>query len=73
MKEFVEKLREKAALFSRSDFAVAGIAKDYMDAADLIEKLSENLTGWIPCSERLPEQPKQIPTDHYTERFNRVM
>lgn len=56
VKEFVEKLREKAAIFSKSDFAVAGIAKDYKDAADMIEKLAEEYNqGWIPCSERLPE------------------
>ena len=43
--EFVEKLREKAAIFSRSDFAVAGIAKDYKDCADIIEELSEKLSS----------------------------
>ena len=65
MKEFVNRLREKSELFSRSDFAVAGIAKDYKDCADIIEQLSEklseenlseNLTSWIPCDERLPEE-----------------
>lgn len=66
MKEFIEKLREKAALFSKSDFAVAGIAKDYKDAADVIEKLAEeyvpdtNVGKWIPCSERLPEPEKEV-------------
>lgn len=30
--------------------------------------------AWQPLPEPYkPEQPKQIPTDHYTERFNRVM
>lgn len=43
--EFVEKLREKSALFSRSDFAVAGIAKDYKEAADMIEELSAKLSS----------------------------
>ena len=64
IKEFVNRLREKSELFSRSDFAVAGIAKDYKDCADIIEQLSEklsevnlseNLTSWIPCEEKLPE------------------
>lgn len=45
MKEFVEKLREKSALFSRSDFAVAGIAKDYKEAADIIEELFAKLAS----------------------------
>lgn len=43
--EFVEKLREKSALFSRSVFAVAGIAKDYKEAADIIEELSAKLAS----------------------------
>lgn len=43
--EFVEKLREKSALFSRSDFAVSGIAKDYKEAADIIEELSAKLAS----------------------------
>ena len=64
IKEFVNRLREKSELFSRSDFAVAEIAKDYKDCADIIEQLSEklsemnlseNLTSWIPCEEKLPE------------------
>lgn len=41
--EFVKELREKSALFSKSDFAVAGIAKDYKEAADIIEELSAKL------------------------------
>lgn len=43
--EFVKELREKSALFSKSDFAVAGIAKDYKEAADIIEKLSAKLAS----------------------------
>ena len=40
--EFVKELREKSALFSKSDFAVAGIAKDYKEAAD-ITKIVTNI------------------------------
>lgn len=43
--EFVKELREKSALFSKSDFAVAGIAKDYKEAADIIEELSAKLAS----------------------------
>ena len=43
--EFVKELREKSALFSKSDFAVAGIAKDYKEAADTIEELSAKLAS----------------------------
>ncbi len=41
--EFVKELREKSALFSK--IAVAGIAKDYKDAADIIEELSAKLAS----------------------------
>lgn len=77
MREFVEKLREKAAIFSKSDFAVAGISKDYKEAADIIEKLAEKLSSAnMERSEQYysgPEEAKQIPTDHFTERFNKVV
>ena len=57
--EQVKRLREKAKLFSESGFAFDGIVKDYNDAADIIEELSKKLAvgkgGWIPCSEKLPE------------------
>ena len=43
--EFVKELREKSTLFSRSDFAVAGVAKDYKEAADIIEELSAKLAS----------------------------
>ena len=34
----------------------------------------EDIIAWQPLPEPYqPEEPKQIPTDHYTERFNRVM
>ena len=34
----------------------------------------EKVIAWQPLPEPYkPEEPKQIPTDHYTERFNRVM
>ena len=39
MKEFVEKLREKADTFEKSGCAVDGIVKDYRESADMIEKL----------------------------------
>lgn len=57
--EFVEKLREKSALFSRSDFAVAGIAKDYKEAADIIEELSAKLTS--ANMERSEQYYKDVP------------
>lgn len=43
--EFVKELREKSALFSRSDFVFAIIAKDYKEAADTIEELSAKLAS----------------------------
>jgi hypothetical protein len=56
--EFVEKLREKSALFSRSDFAVAGIAKDYKEAAYIIEELSAKLAS---AKERDEQYYKDVP------------
>ena len=35
------KLRAKAAVFESSDLSLLGIAKDYKDAAVILEKLSE--------------------------------
>lgn len=43
--EFVKALREKSALFSRSDFVFAVIAKDYKEAADTIEELSAKIAS----------------------------
>lgn len=40
-KQLAAKLRAKAALFENSDLSLLGIAKDYKDAAVMIEKLSE--------------------------------
>ena len=49
----------------------------WVDACDG-EHYSINATGsviaWMPLPEPYkPEEQKKIPTDHYTERFNRVM
>ena len=57
--ESVERLREKATLFSKSDFAVAGIAKDYKEAADVIEELSAKLAS--ANNERSEQYYKDVP------------
>lgn len=57
--EFVKELREKSALFSKSDFAVAGIAKDYKEAADIIEELSAKLAS--ANKERSEQYYKDVP------------
>ncbi len=57
--EFVKELREKSALFSKSDFAVAGIAKDYKEAADIIEELSVKLAS--ENMERSEQYYKDVP------------
>ena len=139
MKEFVEKLIERLGGLKTGyeDYPrkiIQVYADDKIDSAMKIVKelaeeyksnLSETLTSWIPCSERLPEdgnkviittkagnvmagiytkhygfrknegftcdvcfiylesvvawmplpepyKPKEIPADHYVERFNRV-
>ena len=73
--EQVKRLREKAKLFSESDFAVDGIVKDYNDAADTIEELSKKLAvgndGWIPVSERMPEE--DVLEDGYAEPSEAVL
>lgn len=73
--EQVKRLREKAKLFSESDFAVDGIVKDYNDAADTIEELSKKLAvgngGWIPCSKKLPEE--DVLEDGYVEPSEAVL
>ena len=55
MKEFVEKLREKADVFEKSGCSVDGIVKDYRKSADMIERLYEksNISGFV---ERLIEK-----------------
>ena len=77
--EFVKELREKSALFSKSDFAVAGIAKDYKEAADIIEELSAKLAS--ANMDRSEQYYKDVPdtnvgkwipvSDHYpdTEKY----
>lgn len=57
--EFVKELREKSALFSKSDFAVAGIAKDYKEAADIIEELFAKLAS--KNMERSEQYYKDVP------------
>lgn len=49
MKEFVEKLREKADVFEKSGYAVEGIVKDYRKSADMIDGLYEksNISGFV--------------------------
>ena len=67
--ELIERLRQHADTFAKSGFAVDGLVKDYREAADTIQLLSEKLhasqmerssqyyhSGWIPVSERLPEK-----------------
>lgn len=65
--EQVKRLREKAKLFSESDFAVDGIVKDYNDAADIIEELSKKLAagdgGWISVGERMPNKEEWLKDD----------
>ena len=59
MKEFVEKLREKADVFEKSGCAVDGIVKDYRKSADMIEKLykKSNISGFVEkLIERLEEE-----------------
>ncbi|MBR3052855.1 MAG: DUF551 domain-containing protein [Firmicutes bacterium] len=55
-KELIERLRRKANLTEH-----VHVAREFRAAADAIEelceKLSEKPTGWIPVSERLPEEP----------------
>lgn len=60
MKEFVEKLREKADVFEKSGCAVEGIVKDYRKSADMIEKLCGNIGGFVEkLIERLEEEKKK--------------
>lgn len=49
MKEFIEKLREKADVFEKSGCAVDGIVKDYRKSADMIEELYEksDISGFV--------------------------
>ena len=59
MKEFVEKLREKADVFEKSGYAVEGIVKDYRKSADMIDGLYEksNISGFVEkLIERLEEE-----------------
>ena len=61
MKEFIEKLREKADTFEKSGCAVDGIVKDYRKSADVIEKLcgESNIGGFVEkLIERLEEKIK---------------
>lgn len=61
MKEFVEKLREKADVFEKSGYAVEGIVKDYRKSADMIDGLYEksNISGFVEkLIERLGEEYK---------------
>lgn len=44
IREQVERLRNKAKLFTDSGFATDGITKELLDASDTIEKLSAKLT-----------------------------
>lgn len=62
MKEFVEKLREKADTFEKSGCAVEGIVKDYRKSADMIEKLCGNIGGFVEkLIERLEEEKEENP------------
>lgn len=69
--EQIDRLRKLAKTFEDSGWAVDGLVNEFRDAADTIEELSAKLAaanmerstayyndGWIPCSERLPEEPK---------------
>lgn len=66
--EFVKELREKSALFSRSDFAVAGIAKDYKEAADIIEELSAKLAS--ANMDRSEQYYKDVPDINVGKNFS---
>jgi len=65
--ELIDRLRQHADTFAKSGFAVDGLVKDYREAADTIQLLSEKLhtsqmerssqyynDGWIPVEERFP-------------------
>lgn len=62
--EQVKELRYKADIFEKSGCAVDGIVRAFREAAETIEALSAKLatanSGWIPCSERLPEEHDSI-------------
>lgn len=69
--ELIDRLRQHADTFAKSGFAVDGVVKDYREAADTIQLLSEKLHasqmerssqyyngGWIPVEET-DELPKK--------------
>ena len=71
--ELIKRLRERSDYFEWSGCAVNGVIKDLRQAADTIEELSAKLhnanmerstayynNGWIPCSERLPEDSRDV-------------
>lgn len=79
--EQIKRLRQKAELFRKSGYSTDGIVKEFEDAADTIEELSAKLHnsqmerssqyyngGWIPCSERLPENGKRVLTTIKTNK-----
>lgn len=63
--EQVKKLREYATYIGNCVGIPFGTRKILKDAADTIESLSAKLeeTKWIPCSDRLPEEPEVSPYD----------
>ena len=67
MKEFVEKLREKADVFEKSGCSVDGIVKDYRKSADMIEELYEksDISGFVKkLIKRLEKEQKSYEAEH---------
>ncbi len=61
--EQVKKLREYATYIGNCVGIPFGTRKILKDAANTIESLSARLeeSKWIPCSDRLPEEPEVSP------------
>lgn len=72
IKEFVSKLREKADIFAKSGCASDGIVKDYKEAADMIEELSEKLASAKTNSNGMKEFVEKL-IERLEERKTHIM